>query len=86
VSLIIDNFFKGLRGKPVACVACTQRYCTNLKKKVEIGGPSISSSFYFFPPARVSVSSIIMAPPLDAVTHILIETLLKQRFENKLIT
>ena len=45
----------------------------------------ISSSFYFFPPARVSVSPTIMAPPLDAATHILIETLLDQGFENKLI-
>lgn len=26
VANFIDNFFKGLRGKPVACVACTQRY------------------------------------------------------------
>jgi transposase len=46
--------------------------------------------FFFLPlfPTRQSqrsVSSIIMAPPLDDAQHILIETLLKQGFENKLI-
>jgi hypothetical protein len=26
VAKFIDNFLRKLRGKPVACVACTQRY------------------------------------------------------------
>ena len=51
---------------------------------VKIGGPHVSLHL-LFPPARVSVSSTIIAPPLDAATHILIETLLIQGFENKLI-
>ena len=86
VANFIDNFFKGLRGKPVWLVWLVHRG-TNLKKK---GRNWRTSHFffllqYFFPPARVSVSSTIMAPPLDAATHMLIGTLLKQGFENKLI-
>lgn len=78
----IHNFFKGLRGKPVACAACTGRY---LKK------PRLAMTSHFFLPlfptcqSQRSVSSTIMAPPLDDAQHILIETLLKQGFENKLI-
>jgi transposase len=83
VANLIDNFVKGLRGQPLWLVWLLHKG-TNLRTRVEIGGPHISSPIYF-PPARVSVSSTIMAPPLDAATHILIETLLTQGFENKLI-
>ena len=75
--IFIHNFFKGLRGKPVACVACTGKYL----EKTEL---AMTSHFLlpstFFHPARVSafVSSTIMAPPLNAAQHILIETLLKK--------
>ena len=43
-------------------------------------------SFLSNPPeSAVFGSATTMAPPLDDATHILIETLLKQGFENKLI-
>jgi hypothetical protein len=46
--------------------------------------PSLSS---FFQPTKVSVfvSSTTMPPQLDAATHVLIESLLKEEFETKLI-
>jgi hypothetical protein len=68
----------------VAGVACIRRYLT----KGRIGGdlPFLLPSTIFHP-ARVSafMSSAIIAPPLDTITYILIETLLDQGFENKLI-
>jgi hypothetical protein len=46
----------------------------------------IHGSFFFNPPeSAVFVSATTMAPQLDAAKHLLIETLLKQGFENKLI-
>ncbi len=47
----------------------------------------IFSSFLFsnLPASAVFVLATTMAPQLDTAKHILIETLLKQGFENKLI-
>ena len=76
--IFIHNFFKGLRGKPVACVACTWRYL----EKAELGDdlPFLLPST-FFHPARVSafVSSTIMAPPLNAAQHIFDRNFAKRR-------
>jgi hypothetical protein len=46
VANFIDNFFKELRGKPVAGVACTPYQ--SLKKI--FGGPHISPIYFFHPP------------------------------------
>jgi hypothetical protein len=78
VANFIDEFFRELRGEPVACA---QRYHHTGRNYGSSGSHII---LLLFPTAIVSVSSTIMAPPLDAATHMLIEILL-QGLGNKLI-
>ena len=78
----IHNFFKGLWGKLVVCLACIGTYL----KKVELAMTSRFFFLYFFHLNKSPlVASTIMAPPLNATQHILIETLLKEGFETKQI-
>jgi hypothetical protein len=68
----------------MACVAC-------YREVLYRGGIGADLPFFlpssFSNPTKVSafVSATIMAPQLDATQHILIETLLKEGFETKLI-
>lgn len=65
----------------MACVACTRE--VTLKRQ---NWRSSVLSFLSNPPeSAVFGSATTMAPQLDAAKHILIVTLLKKGFENKLI-
>jgi hypothetical protein len=90
VANFLVNLFYRLRGRPVACVACS----THVLYGCRIGGdlPIFLPSFLYFPPCqsrrfRVSafVSATTMTPQPDAARYILIKALLKEGFETKLI-